>query len=48
MFLRYSSLSLIDLASRPILPGSLHYAARRTKTVRKKKPGRSGRDDSKT
>ena len=27
------------------LPGSLHYATRRTKNVRKRKPGRSGRDD---
>jgi hypothetical protein len=27
------------------LPRSRHYATRRTKTVRRKKPGRSGRDD---
>jgi hypothetical protein len=29
------------------LPRSLHYATRRTQTVRKKKPGRFGRDDEK-
>jgi hypothetical protein len=30
-----------------MLPKSLHYAARRTQIVRRKKPGRSGREDNK-
>jgi hypothetical protein len=33
-----------DVAAR--LPRSLHHAGRRTKSVRKKKPARSGRDDN--
>ena len=36
---------LIELSEIAILPGSLHSATRRTQTVRKRKPGRSGRDD---
>jgi hypothetical protein len=35
----------IDCGGLDIKPGSLHYAARRTNTVRKKKPGRFGRED---
>ena len=37
----------IDRGKATALPRSLHYATRRTKTVRKKKPGRFGRDDRK-
>jgi len=35
----------IDRGDGGALPRSLHYAVRRTKTVRRKKPARSGRDD---
>jgi hypothetical protein len=38
---------LIDRGRAAALPRSLHCATRRTQTVRKKKPGRSGRDDRK-
>jgi hypothetical protein len=38
---------LIDRGWAAALPRSLHCATRRTQTVRKKKPGRSGRDDRK-
>src|SRR5712671_6639000 len=38
---------LIDLGGAGILPRSLHCATRRTKNVRKKNPGRFGRDDRK-
>ncbi len=34
-----------DLGGAAKLPRSLHYATRRTHTVRGKKPGRFGRDD---
>jgi len=36
----------VDLGGVLRLPRSLHYATRRTDTVRGKKPGRFGRDDS--
>jgi hypothetical protein len=41
MILEGGSASMIFRA----LPRSFHSAARRTKTVRKKTPGRSGQDD---
>src|SRR5579864_8730416 len=41
----FGELGHSDLGGAVRLPRSLHYAARRTKTVRKKEPGRSGRDD---
>jgi hypothetical protein len=37
----------VDLGGAAILPRSLRCVARRTQTVRRKKPGRSGRDDRK-
>ena len=38
-------LGLIDLREADISPRSLHCMTRRIKTMRKKKPGHSGRDD---
>src|SRR6266404_3405413 len=38
-------MGLSELGGVAILPRSLHYATRHTKTVCRKKPGHSGRDD---
>jgi hypothetical protein len=35
----------IDSGEAAILPRSLHYVTRRIRTMRRKKPGHSGRDD---
>jgi hypothetical protein len=36
----------LEIADAAIVPRSLHYVTRRAKTARRKKPGLSGRDDT--